>query len=235
MLVAAAFVPSAPILVPEVAVGAAHELDDLREACDAAVETLLDASLDLIVVIAEAPATGPVPGRPRGSLAGFGVPLVVGGSDEPPNLSPAATIGAWFLERCSWAGDTLYFGIARDESAARCADLGAALADRAARIGALVVGDGSACRTEKAPGSFDPRAEEFDADIDAALGAASRDALLALDAAVAADLKVSGLTAWQVAAGALPDAGARGRLVRSEAPYGVHYAVATWESADPVE
>jgi hypothetical protein len=235
VLAAAAFVPAAPILVPEVAAGAAHELDELREACDAAVETLLDASLDLIVVIANAPTTGPVPGGPRGSLAGFGVPVEVGAGDEPPKLSPAATIGAWFLERCSWAGETLHFGVADDETSARCADLGAALAERAPRLGALVVGDGSACRTEKAPGSFDPRAEGFDLAADQALGSASPADLLALDPDLARDLQAAGRAVWQVAAGMLPSSGMRGRLLRSESPYGVHYAVATWEPADPVE
>jgi hypothetical protein len=35
-LVAAAVLPHPPVIVPEIAAGAAHELDDLRLACDEA-------------------------------------------------------------------------------------------------------------------------------------------------------------------------------------------------------
>lgn len=238
MLVAAAFVPSAPVLVPEVSAGAAHELDDLREACDAAVECLLDAALDALIVIGSAPRSGPYPGDARGSFAPWGVDLEVGPGDATPMLPLALTLGRWFLSRCEWPGEALLFGIAADEAPERCASLGAALAERGDRVGLLVVGDGSAKRTAKAPGAFDDRAESFDAAIDVALADASGGALAALDSALAAELLVDGRAAWQVTAGlaATNAAGAlEGRLLRSEAPYGVHYAVASWISTDPVE
>jgi hypothetical protein len=237
VLVTAAFVPSALVLVPDVAAGAAHELDDLREACDAVVEELLDADLDLLIVLGSAPRSGPYPADAAGSFAPYGVAVAVGG-EGAVELPLSLTVGCWFLERCDWTGETLAFGVAADEASERCAALGAGLAERAARVGLLVIGDGSATRTPKAPGSFDERAEGFDAAIDEALQDPMGDGLAGLDSLLAAELMVDGRAAWQVAAGMAAASTSRtwdARLLRTEAPYGVHYAVASWTSSDPVE
>ena len=97
-------------------------------------------------------------------------------------------------------------------------------------MGLLAMGDGSACRTLKAPGYLDPRAEPFDRAVTKALADADTEALLALDPALAAELMVAGRAPWQVLAGA---AGGRyrGEVLYDEAPYGVQYAVATWLTA----
>ncbi|GAA3457324.1 hypothetical protein GCM10018962_91580 [Dactylosporangium matsuzakiense] len=50
-LVAAAVCPHPPLLVPELAAGAAPELDDLRAACRAAVAHLANASVDSLIVL----------------------------------------------------------------------------------------------------------------------------------------------------------------------------------------
>lgn len=97
--------------------------------------------------------------------------------------------------------------------------------------GVLVVANGTATRTEKAPGFLDQRAAAFDAAIGAALRGADHAALAAIDTGLAEEL-------W-----AMPDAGALVRLgeraftvLRSQidyddAPYGVQYWVARWECA----
>jgi hypothetical protein len=90
----------------------------------------------------------------------------------------------------------------------------------------LVVGDGTAKRTPKAPGHLDERAEGFDATVVAALAAGDPAALGDLDTHLAAELWVGGLAAWSAAA-SLPgpwDA----EVLYADAPYGVGYAVATW-------
>ncbi len=102
------------------------------------------------------------------------------------------------------------------------------IAASAERVALLVMGDGSACRTVKAPGYYDERAEDFDAAVGRALGAADTEALTGLDAELAEELKVSGRSSWQVLAGAAQDAGLHGELLREEAPYGVGYFVAAW-------
>lgn len=91
----------------------------------------------------------------------------------------------------------------------------------------LVVADGTAKRTEKAPGHLDPRAESFDDAVDAALRNGDPAALLALDEDLAADLWVGGLPAWRALAVQAPGPW-RAELVYADQPHGVHYAVATW-------
>lgn len=92
----------------------------------------------------------------------------------------------------------------------------------------LVVADGSATRSEKAPRHLDPRAEAFDAGIDAALASGDPAALLALDLALGDALHAAGPRTWQAVARSVAGP-ARAELVWSGAPYGVHYVVATWE------
>jgi len=90
----------------------------------------------------------------------------------------------------------------------------------------LVVADGTARRTLKAPGHLDERAEAFDAAVVEALAAGSPERLAALDPALAAELWVQGLPAWQEVA-TLPGPWA-GAVTYADAPYGVGYVVATW-------
>ena len=185
MIAAAAVCPHPPLLVPEVAAGAAHELDDLRTACRAAVDTL--AGHDVVVV-----GTDQAVGIGRW-LAPYATPRVL-----DPALTPAEV-----------------------------AELGRTLGD----VALLVMGDGSARRSEKAPGHFHPRAEAYDAAVAAALRDADPDALLALDPADDAELLVAGRPAWQFLAGAARGAEWRGELHYDAAPYGVGYFVATWSRA----
>ena len=119
-------------------------------------------------------------------------------------------------------------------------------ADRArppARVGLLVMGDLSACRTDRAPGGFRPEAAAFDASISEAFRSATPHRLLDLDPTRAATLLVSGRVPLQVLAGAFEqrdptgEAGPgrvldqtrpelRGRVLYEGAPYGVGYLVA---------
>ncbi|AOP49440.1 class III extradiol dioxygenase subunit B-like domain-containing protein [Streptomyces lydicus] len=235
MLVAAALCPCPPLLVPEVAAGAAPELDGVRAACLDAIGVLAAARPDRLVVIgpAERAGQGPHPQGAPGSFRGFGVDLDVslGAAEETPEreLPPSLAVGAWLLSRADWDDAPVEgLGVAQPLPLERCLPLGRELAASAPRVALLVMGDGSACRTVKAPGYFDERAEGFDAAAARALGAADLPALRALDATLAADLQASGRACWQVLTGAAEDAGLAGRLLRDEAPYGVGYFVATW-------
>ena len=111
------------------------------------------------------------------------------------------------------------------------------IADDDQRVALLVLGDGSACRSEKAPGYFDARAEPFDAGVARALADADAQALLDLDADLAGQLQCAGRAPWQVLAGGVrPDGRSwQGRLHYDEAPYGVAYFVATWSAASDHE
>lgn len=95
--------------------------------------------------------------------------------------------------------------------------------------GLLVVANGSATRSEKAPGHLDARAADFDAAIGRALAEGDQAALGAIDTALAAEL-------W-----AMPDAevlrkvaGRVGPVTEvqvdyDDAPYGVQYWVVRWQ------
>ena len=53
-LIGAAICPHPPLIVPELAAGAAAELDELRAACDQAVARLLPTEPDIICVVGAA-------------------------------------------------------------------------------------------------------------------------------------------------------------------------------------
>jgi hypothetical protein len=216
------------MLVPEVAAGAAPELDDLRAACDAAIAHLSASAADALVIIGTGPATGELPPPYGGSFAPWGVRLDVGAAVTEP-LPLSLLMGAWLCERAEWPTDARrMISLAPVEAPAECVRLGAA-ATRGKATAVLVMGDGSARRGVKAPGYDDPRAEPFDATVAAALAKADREALLALDPGLAAELMAVGRAPWQALAGAADDGREwRGDLLYADAPYGVGYAVATW-------
>lgn len=237
MLVAAAVCPCPPLLVPEVAGGAAHEMDDARAACYDALAVLAAARPDRLVVIGPAgqPARGAYPQGAPGSFRGFGVDLAVtlGAAEAPApgagDLPPSLAVGAWLLARTGWgAAPVEGLGVGDVLTTDRCAETGREIARAAPRVALLVMGDGTACRTLKAPGYFDPRAAGFDADAARALGSADVPGLLDLDEELAYELQASGRSCWQVLAGAGEGAGLSGRLLYDAAPYGVGYLVAGW-------
>ncbi|MFH9574031.1 class III extradiol dioxygenase subunit B-like domain-containing protein [Streptomyces sp. NPDC017230] len=254
MLVAAAVCPCPPLLVPEVAAGAAPELDAARAACADALGVLAAARPDRLVVVGPGDGAGleAYPHGARGSFRGFGVDLEVSlGPDRGTQAERAESVGtesvrteserteaelpyglavgAWLLGRTGWADAPVEgIGVGEDLPAERCAAIGRDTAARAGRVAMLVLGDASACRTLKAPGYLDERAVPFDAEAGRALGAADVAALAALDVALARELKVSGRGPWQVLAGAAEDTDLAGALLYEDAPYGVGYIAATW-------
>ncbi|HET6353864.1 class III extradiol dioxygenase subunit B-like domain-containing protein [Streptomyces sp.] len=233
MLVAAAVCPCPPLLVPDVAAGAAPELDAARTACSDALGVLAAARPDLLVVIgpAEQHSQGPYASGATGSFHGFGVDIDVtlgtGEGQERP-LPPSLAVGAWLLTRAQWDSPVEGFGVGEPLSPERCLAVGRELGARAKRVALLVMGDGSACRTLKAPGYLDERAADFDAQAARALGAADVEALKALDESLAYELKAAGRASWQVLAGAAEGAVLAGQLLYEDAPYGVGYFVAAW-------
>ena len=240
MLVAAAVCPCPPLLVPEVAAGAAPELDTLRAACADAVGVLAASRPERLVVIgpAERPARGVFPPGAAGSFRPYGVALDVTlgpahdpgdeavGDDVPP-LPPSLAVAAWLLRGWS-AAPVEGLGVGEQLEQEQCAVTGRAIAGSADRVALLVMGDGSARRTVKAPGYLDERAEPFDAAVAAALGGADTQALGALDAELAQAVQAAGRAPWQVLAGAAEGAGLTGELLHDTAPYGVGYFVAAW-------
>lgn len=242
MIVAAVVCPHPPLLVPELAGDAARELDALRAACARAMRALSRAGADALLVVGGADLSGEptavYPADAAGSLRPWGVDVRVGAGE--PVLPLSLTIGRWLLEREGVGGAAGFHAISFDAAPAVCDRLGQRLAEAAPRVALLVMADGSACLSEKAPGYLDPRARSYDDHVRYVLERADADALAALDPREAEELSFAGRAALQVLAGAVRgDRSAGGtagapipvfdeREVYYADPYGVGYFVATW-------
>lgn len=220
MITGAAFCPHPPLLVPQVARGAAGELAELRAACRAAIGRIAAAGRPLVVVGAAAqPAR--YPASARGSFAGYGVDVEVSLGVErpgPAELPLSLAVGAWLLRDA----------LGPDHAASGVAVAGDEPLDLGPEPVALVVmGDGSARRSLTAPGYLDGRAEDYDAGVAAALRGGRPDDL-AVDPVLGAELLVAGVPAWRAAGRAMAGGAYDAELLYDAAPYGVGYFVATW-------
>lgn len=234
-VVAAAVCPHPPLIVPEIAAGAAPDLADLRAACHAAAADLLAASPATVVVVGSGADDQTIAPGGYDTFARFGVPVPVRLGRAPAQshfLPLSVLVGGWLLQRAA-APVVVAQVVGGDTSTARCADLGRRLAERDDPIALLVMGDGSAYRDKESPGYDDARAQAYDDGVAAALGDADAAALRGLDPALSAELSAAGRAPWQVLAGAVQAAGRRwrGQLSYYAAPYGVAYFVATWRPA----
>jgi hypothetical protein len=235
VFVAGAVCPHPPLIVPEVAQGAAPELEELRIACRTAIKTIVAAGPDQIVCIASEPVLGRVVrygADAGGTLRRYGVGVSSGGPHE--GLGLGLTIGAWLLDEAGWQGGRAYVGL----PGVGAFVAGRELAAGSAAVGVLAMGDGSAKRTEKAPGSFEERAAAFDADVVRALSRADLKWFATHpDPGLAAELWCTGGPAWQALAGAATQVPADARIVADigydAAPYGVGYVVSAWSLAYP--
>jgi hypothetical protein len=231
VLVASAVCPHPPALLPALASGAASELDDLRTACDRALDELVAAEPVVVVIVGIDDMTRSYDESAWGTFAAYGAPVEVslgGPRTGPASLPLSLAVGAWLLDRIGWKGRRLGQGVADTLSANECAAMGVKLAEIADRVAFLVMGDGSARRSTTAPGYLDPRAEAFDANVVAALELADVEALRQLDPVLARELLVAGRAPWQVLAGAWGDDIPDAQLLYAGAPYGVAYTVAVW-------
>jgi len=211
VIIAAAVCPHPPVLVPELASGAASELDDVRSAALASVATLVSMEPDRVVIVGSGELAEPVDESAGGTLAGHGVDVRAGGDDVVLPLS--LTIGAWLLDQAGWDGPRTY------------TTTSVPIDDRAAL---LVMAGGSARRSLKAPGYLDERAEAHDAAIGAALANGDADALASLDVHLGDELLAPGARALVVLGEMTKGADITARLRWDGAPFGVGYWVADW-------
>jgi hypothetical protein len=214
VIIAAAVCPHPPVLVPELASGAASELDDVRSAALASVATLVSMRPDRVVIVGTGELAEPVDESAGGTLAGHGVDVRAGGDDVVLPLS--LTIGAWLLDQAGWDGPRTYTTTSVPTD------------DRAAL---LVMTGGSARRSLKAPGYLDERAEAHDAAIGAALANGDADALASLDVHLGDELLAPGARALVVLGEMTKGADVTAQLRWDGAPFGVGYWVADWAIA----
>ncbi|WP_231121529.1 class III extradiol ring-cleavage dioxygenase family protein [Motilibacter peucedani] len=223
--------------MPEVAAGAAQELDELRRACDRAVAEVLDAGVSRVAVVATGLSTGERSADDRADLAPYGLPLLLGRGAGPARLPLGLALGGWLLDRAGWAGPRTLWSVTSGATVDDCVRCAADLApDADERLGVVCVGDGSARREDRSPRWPDPRAVPLDDAVEQALAAGDTAALLALDPEVCAELSVDGRAPWQVLGAMAARDGAgppRGEVLLATAPYGVGYVVALWHGGEP--
>lgn len=222
MITGAALCPSPPLLHPGVT-GQEVVVPELRAACADAVGRLLREDPEVVVVVGPAAATGGWDGASRLDPSAFAPSIASTGTRSMP-LSLG--LGAMLLDQAGYRGRRRLQAVSQDEPADVCVALGATLADSEAGTGLLVMGDGSARRSRRAPGYLDPRAEDFDAEVEGAVRTGRLDALQGLDQRLARDLMVTGRPAWQVLSGAMRSLAPTAEVLYSGAPFGVAYLVA---------
>ncbi|GAA1480546.1 hypothetical protein GCM10009624_09860 [Gordonia sinesedis] len=258
VLASVVFVPSAPLLVPQLAGPGAVDTAPVRDATVAAATRLAGVTTDWVAIGADDPNPAaaenlPVP-RPVESFAGtgtfarFGVDVPVrlasgavpGSGAETPPATVAETrplplsmlVAAW-LRGLAGATRACPVVVDPDTAPAVCADVGRDLAARidatATPIGVLVVADGASALTPKAPGGGRREpAVRLQQRIDDAFAAADAEALAALDPDACGESGVAGRPAWQVAAALVAGHRLRADVGYAAAPFGVGYTVATW-------
>lgn len=226
MLSAVAWVPSAPVVVPELAVGAAPELADLRAAMFAAAAELPDRW----IAVGVGEADDVIGCEATGTFGGYGVDLPValspGAAGSLARLPLCALVTGWLRRQVTPAASAEVRVFAHDHSVDDAIAAGRALRAELDAvtdpIGVLVVADGANTLTPPAPGGYDPDSVAVQAALDDALAAGDTGALAGLPDGIV------GRVAYQVLAG-LGDPVAVRALYR-DAPYGVGYSVGVWVS-----
>ncbi|HKP40161.1 hypothetical protein [Mycobacterium sp.] len=227
MLSAIAIVPSAPVMVPELASGAAAELAELRDAVLTAAASLPDRWIAIGVGQNDV-----VVGHERvGTFGGYGVDVRITLSpepaEEPAQMPLCALIAGWIRGQAKpeARAEVRVYATDHDVDAAvaRGRRLRAEIDEAGNPVGVLVVADGANTLTPSAPGGYDPDSIAMQAALDDVLAAGDAAALTRLPHTIV------GRVAYQVLAGlAEPGPRAAKELYRG-APYGVGYFAGVWQ------
>jgi hypothetical protein len=229
VLGAIAIIPSAPVLVPELAGAAADEVAELRAAVVAAA-----ASLPPRWVVVGVGTADVVLGPERvGTFAGFGADLVVrlspqaSESDQAVGLPLCALFAGWVRGQAQPDAHVQVRVYAGVHAVAAALDLGRRLRkelDRGAEpTGVLVVADGANTLSPAAPGGYHPADADVQLALDEALACGDVAALTRLPG------QIVGRVAFQVLAGLAEPAPRSAKELYRAAPYGVGYFAGVWQ------
>jgi hypothetical protein len=225
-----AIIPSAPVLVPELAGAAADEVAELRAAMVAAVAALPPR---WVVVGVGSNDTADVVVGPEsvGTFAGFGADLVVRLSPQavgrPVELPLCALITGWMRDQAQPDARAEVRVYAANHDGEAALTLGRQLRNEIDRLaepaGVMVVADGANTLTPAAPGGHHPN--------DVAVQRALDDALSCGDVAALTRLprQVVGRVAFQVLAGLAEPVPRSAKELYRAAPYGVGYFAGVWQ------
>lgn len=142
------------------------------------------------------------------------------------SLPVAAAIGRELVRKAGWTGPLSVQAVDPAASPEDCRRIAAELQADADDL-LVAVGDGSALRRPGGPGPVHPQAAAYDTAVLEAWRTGDRDAILALDPGLAAELMVTGRAPWQVAAAAAGTVD-RTEIHYADDPYGVFHLIASW-------
>jgi hypothetical protein len=230
VLSAIAIIPSAPVLVPELAGAAAADVADLAAAVLAAAALLPPRW----IVVGTGPADGVLGPHGVGTFAGFGADVRVRLSPqadqrrEPPaDLPVCALLAGWARGQArpdAVAQVHLYASDHDAETAlARGRQLRAEIDRAPDPIGVLVVADGANTLTPSAPGGYEPGNADAQLALDDALADGDVAALTRLPQ------QILGRVAFQVLAGLAGPGPRSAKELYRGAPYGVGYFAGAWQ------
>jgi hypothetical protein len=227
VLSAIAIIPSAPVLVPELAGAAADELAELRAAMIAAVSALPPRW----VAVGVGATDGVVAPDAVGTFAGFGADLTVRLSPqadgEPIDMAPCGLIAGWIRARARPDAHAEVRVYATLHDAVAALELGRQLRNEIDRAdeptGVLIVADGANTLTPAAPGGHRPDDVDVQRALDDALACGDVSALTQLPE------QVGGRVAFGVLAGLAGPAPRSAKELYRAAPYGVGYFTGIWQ------
>ena len=227
MLSAIAIIPSAPVLVPELAGTAADEVADLRAAMAAAVATLPPRWVAVGVGAIDS-VVGP---EAVGTFAGFGVDLAVRlspqANGQAVDMPLCALIAGWIRAQAQPDAAAQVRVFADSHDSATAVDLGRQLRNEIDQstepTGVLVVADGANTLTPSAPGGHQPADVDVQRALDDALACGDLAALTRLPA------QVRGRVAFGVLAGLVEPVPRSAKELYRAAPYGVGYFAGVWQ------
>ncbi len=228
MLSSIAIVPSAPLLVPELAGTAAAEVTDLVAAVLAAA-ALLPVRWSVIGAAGRNEVLGP---DTAGTFAGFGADVRVrfsprAGAEPPADLPVCALLGAWIRGqvRPDATAQARVYSVDHDAQSALAHGrrLRAEIDRSPEPVGALVVADGANTLTPAAPGGYDPGNADAQLALDDALATGDIAALTRLPQ------QILGRVAFQVLAGLAEPGPRSAKELYRGAPYGVGYYAGAWQ------
>ncbi|HQZ84132.1 MAG TPA: hypothetical protein PLB21_00700 [Actinomycetota bacterium] len=235
-----AFVPSTPLLHPEIAGSAAVATAKTRGAARRAVDTLLSRTTVLVLgglgIGGRPPQPTqhePVqewPASTADCLPGFGLAGRIGAAEGPLPLS--LSLGRLLLMDGGFDGAMKLISL---HGSPQAVTAGAHRLDLPPDCGLLVVGDGTATRTDKSPGHHIAGAAELDDHLAEALRAGDPRVFNRLPTSADTQFLLDGRCAWQGAVTISSRFGSprAAELLAFEAPHGVAYFVATWLVGEP--
>jgi hypothetical protein len=213
---AVGFVPSAPLLVPELAGPVAGEHDAVRAAARHVVEAILSACPEVVVVVAACSVPEALVRDGSWDFSGFGLPprRTEGVAVLPWQLG----LGDWLLDDREWSGRRMFL-----DASSPTPGLGGA------RAAYLAVGDGSVHLPGQPPDGHEAQRASFDLAVAAAIADGDPGALARIGAGAPDGVVAAGVPVWgHVAAVVGNRPVTTARLEYDGSPYGVHYLAGWW-------